>query len=71
MIEEMQRGGHGEGMPVFIDAIVVKVRDGQVRNWPFYVAVGVPDGNTIRHPRDHWAAATARAAVPGWACSPT
>ncbi len=26
---------------VFIDAIVVKVRDGQVRNKPFYVAVGV------------------------------
>ncbi|MFT4187342.1 MAG: IS256 family transposase [Aeromicrobium sp.] len=26
---------------VFIDAIVVKVRDGQVRNEPFYVAIGV------------------------------
>lgn len=26
---------------VFIDAIVVKVRDGQVRNKPFYVAIGV------------------------------
>jgi transposase-like protein len=26
---------------IFIDAIVVKVRDGQVRNKPFYVAVGV------------------------------
>lgn len=26
---------------IFIDALVVKVRDGQVRNKPFYVAVGV------------------------------
>ncbi len=26
---------------VFIDALVVKVRDGQVRNKPFYIAVGV------------------------------
>ena len=25
---------------VFIDAIVVKVRDGQVANKPFYVAIG-------------------------------
>ncbi len=29
---------------VFIDAIVVKVRDGQVRNKPFYVAIGVTTG---------------------------
>jgi transposase-like protein len=29
---------------VFIDAIVVKVRDGQVTNRPFYVAVGVTTG---------------------------
>lgn len=29
---------------VFIDAIVVKVRDGQVRNKPFYVTVGVTTG---------------------------
>lgn len=26
---------------VFIDAIYVKVRDGQVANWPFYAAIGV------------------------------
>ena len=26
---------------VFIDAIVVKVRDGQVANRPFYAAIGV------------------------------
>lgn len=26
---------------IFVDAIVVKVRDGQVRNTPFYVAMGV------------------------------
>ncbi len=31
---------------VFIDAIVVKVRDGQVTNRPFYAAIGVTiDGN--------------------------
>lgn len=29
---------------MFIDAIVVKVRDGQVRNKPFYVAIGVTTG---------------------------
>jgi transposase-like protein len=28
-------------MAVFIDAIVVKVRDGQVANRPFYGAIGV------------------------------
>ncbi|ODT09251.1 MAG: transposase [Microbacterium sp. SCN 70-18] len=33
---------------VFIDALVVKVRDGQVRNKPFYVAVGV----TVNGERD-------------------
>jgi putative transposase len=26
---------------LFVDAIVVKVRDGQVRNTPFYVVMGV------------------------------
>lgn len=26
---------------IFIDAIVIKVRDGQVRNQPFYAAIGV------------------------------
>jgi hypothetical protein len=31
---------------IFIDAIVVKVRDGQVANRPFYAAIGVAlDGN--------------------------
>ncbi|MDX6201104.1 MAG: putative transposase, partial [Frankiales bacterium] len=33
---------------VFIDAIVVKVRDGQVVNRPFYVAIGV----TVNGERD-------------------
>lgn len=33
---------------VFIDAIVVKVRDGQVTNEPFYVAIGV----TVHGERD-------------------
>src|SRR5690606_16208616 len=26
---------------IFVDAIVIKVRDGQVRNTPFYVVMGV------------------------------
>jgi putative transposase len=26
---------------IFVDALVVKVRDGQVRNTPFYVVMGV------------------------------
>jgi len=29
---------------IFIDAIVIKVRDGQVANWPFYAAIGVTLG---------------------------
>ncbi|WP_419956812.1 transposase [Microbacterium candidum] len=33
--------GPGDHLVVFIDAIVVKIRDGQVRNKPFHVAVGV------------------------------
>ena len=34
---------------VFIDAIVVKVRDGQVANRPFYAAIGVTlDGASAR-----------------------
>ncbi|MBX3196011.1 MAG: IS256 family transposase [Microbacteriaceae bacterium] len=33
---------------VFIDALVVKVRDGQVRNKPFYIAIGV----TVNGERD-------------------
>ena len=33
---------------VFIDALVIKVRDGQVRNKPFYIAVGV----TVNGERD-------------------
>lgn len=39
---EWQNGPLGRVYPVvFIGAIVVKVRDGQVRNKPFFVAVGV------------------------------
>jgi transposase-like protein len=33
---------------IFVDALVVKVRDGQVRNTPFYVVMGV----TVRGERD-------------------
>lgn len=54
---------------VFIDAIVVKVRDGQVRNKPFYVAVGV----TTAGERDIlgiWAGDGGEARSSGWACSP-
>ena len=36
---------------IFIDAIVVKVRDGQVANQPFYAAIGV-DLDGQGHPRD-------------------
>ena len=36
---------------IFIDAIVVKVRDGQVANRPFYAAIGVSSGRGARHPR--------------------
>jgi putative transposase len=45
VIDEMQEWAHrplDEIYPaVFIDAIVVKVRDGQVANRPFYAAIGV------------------------------
>ena len=42
---------------IFIDAIVVKVRDGQVTNKPFYVVVGV----TTAGERDIWASGSATA----------
>jgi transposase-like protein len=35
---------------IFIDAIVVKVRDGQVANRPFYAAIGGEFGRGARHP---------------------
>jgi putative transposase len=45
VIEEMNDWSHrpldGTYAAVFIDAIVVKVRDGQVANRPFYAAIGV------------------------------
>ncbi len=45
VIEEMNEWSHRPLEPVyaavFIDAIVVKVRDGQVANRPFYAAIGV------------------------------
>jgi putative transposase len=45
VIEEMTEWSHrpleGVYAAVFIDAIVVKVRDGQVANRPFYAAIGV------------------------------
>lgn len=52
---------------VFIDAIKVKVRDGQVANRPIYVAIGV----TCTGERDIlglWAATAARARSSGWRC---
>ena len=36
---------------IFIDAIVVKVRDGQVTNRPIYVAIGVTTRWRTRHSR--------------------
>jgi hypothetical protein len=57
---------------VFIDAIVVKVRDGQVANRPFYAAIGV----TLAGERDilglcSGPAPAVRARSSGWPCSPT
>jgi transposase-like protein len=52
---------------IFIDAIVVKVRDGQVRNKPIYVVVGV----TVRGERDIlglWVGAAVRAPSSGCRC---
>jgi transposase-like protein len=49
---------------VFIDAIHVKVRDGQVRNKPFYVVLGV----TVNGERDIlgiWAGGGGRARSTG------
>ncbi len=36
---------------VFIDAIVVNVRDGQVANRPFYAVIGVTLAGEREHPR--------------------
>ena len=55
---------------IFIDAIVVKVRDGQVRNKPIYVVVGV----TVHGERDilgRGPATGARARSSGCRCSPS
>ena len=52
---------------VFIDAIIVKVRDGQVANRAFYSAIGV----TVEGKRDIlgiWAAPAARAPSSGCRC---
>ena len=54
---------------VFIDAIVVKIRDGQVANRPIYVVVGV----TVDGERDIWAygpAAAGRAPSTGMQVPP-
>lgn len=37
---------------IFVDAIVVKVRDGQVRNQPYYAAIGVDLERRQGHPGD-------------------
>ena len=36
---------------IFVDAIVVKIREGQVANRPIYVAIGVTVDGRTRHPR--------------------
>jgi putative transposase len=50
---------------LFVDAVVVKVRDGQVRNTPFYVVMGATV-NGEREILGIWAATAAR--VPGSGC---
>jgi hypothetical protein len=55
---------------IFIDAIHVKVRDGQVTNRPIYVAIGV----TVSGERDIlglWPVAVVRARSSGWPSSPS
>jgi transposase-like protein len=53
---------------VFIDAIMVKVRDGQVGNQPFYAAIGV-DLAGHRDVLGLWAGAGGgRARSSGWRC---
>ncbi|MEO3772798.1 transposase [Micromonospora sp. B9E7] len=42
VIDWSHRPLDGVHAAVFIDAIVVKVRDGQVANRPFYAAIGSP-----------------------------
>lgn len=54
---------------IFIDAIVVKIRDGQVANRPVYAAIGV----TVDGKRDIlglWVGTVARAPSTGCRCSP-
>lgn len=55
---------------VFIDATVVKVRDGQVANRAFYVAVGV-DLEGGRDVLGIWASPPRRAHAIGCRCSPS
>jgi putative transposase len=55
---------------VFIDAVMVKVRDGQVANRPIYAAIGV----TLAGEKTSWACGpgpAGRAPSSGWPCSPT
>jgi putative transposase len=52
---------------IFIDAMCVKVRDGQVTNRPFYVVIGV----TVAGERDIlglWAGDGGEGASSGWPC---
>ena len=50
---------------IFIDAIVVKVRDGQVANRPFYAAIGV----TLAGERDILGLWAGSGAWTGWTAS--
>jgi putative transposase len=55
---------------VFIDAIVVKVRDGQVASRPVYAAIGV----SLEGEKDIlglWGGTGGEGQSPGWPCSPT
>jgi putative transposase len=60
---------------IFIDAIVVKIRDSQVRDRPVYAAIGVDSVRTRTATKTSWACgpatATVRARSSGSRCSPS
>ena len=72
VIEEMNEWSNRPLDPVypviFIDAIVVKVRDGQVRNKPIYVVDRGHRARGTRHPRVCGPAAAVRAPSFGCRC---
>jgi putative transposase len=53
---------------VFIDAIVVKVRDGQVANQPYYAAIGVDLDGTVTSSGSGPAPVVGSRRSSGWPC---